>query len=137
MAARRPKKMVRPTGASSSANRLGPGMETVELRFNPFQEGKESVADGAQQGASSTLESTASSPWIITWEVGVGASVDRGLRLARLRRADATKGGGGAGAGAAAAATEQFLVGEDYDSVLLCSCLISDGRGDRYIRTTP
>lgn len=114
MAIRRPKKMVRPTGASSSANRLGPGMETVELRFNPPQIGKESATElsRSQRGAS-TVESTdskpASAPWIITWEVGVGASVDRGLRLARLRRADVKKDGGGGGA---AAATEQFLVGE-------------------------
>lgn len=99
---RRPKKLYRPTGAaSSSADRLGPGMETVALKFVP-NEGSTCSDSGAKSvdalstekpataGVSgvphATVAKLASTPWFITWEVGVGASVDRGLRLAKVQR---------------------------------------------------
>ena len=100
MTMRRPKKMARPTGASSSASRLGPGMETVELRFLP-EGGWER---GLRGDAGHDIK--APTPWVISWEVGAGASVDRGLRLARLKCA-----GTGADKGAGVAA-EQFIIGE-------------------------
>lgn len=110
MAMRRPKKMARPTGASSSASRLGPGMETVELRFLP-EGGWER---GLQGDAGRDVK--APTPWVISWEVGAGASVDRGLRLARLKCI-----GTGADKGVGAAA-EQFIIGEQLRP---CSCPLS------------
>lgn len=95
---RRTKKLARPTGASSSASRLGPGMETVELRFSPV-----TGWDDARPAAGCE----AIAPWIISWEVGLGASVDRGLRLARVRRA-----GSGMDGAAGAVAVEHYVFGE-------------------------
>lgn len=100
MTMRRPKKMARPTGVSSSASRLGPGMETVELRFLPEGGWLEGDA-GHGKGVKAPV-----TPWVISWEVGAGASVDRGLRLARLK---CTGTGAGKGVGATA---EQSIIGE-------------------------
>ena len=81
MAMRRPKKMSRSRGTLPAISRLGPGIETVDVRFTPTM--------GWESGdvlSRTTCGETRSSPWLISWEVGVGTSVDRGLRLARLRR---------------------------------------------------
>lgn len=73
-------------------------METVELRFLP-----EGGWGRALEGSGNDKTPTS---WVISWEVGAGASVDRGLRLARLKCARA---GAGKGAGGPA---EQFIIGE-------------------------
>lgn len=70
--------MTRPTGASS-ASRLGPGMETMELAFLPVG-GWE-----GQEGSARTNKAALPGRWVISWEVGPGATVDRGLKLARLK----------------------------------------------------
>lgn len=79
---RRPKKLNRQNSSNSnsspsSAIRLGPGMETVDLIFTPSQE---------HNGTGDVTERAEESPWVISWEVGVGASVDKGLRLAKVTR---------------------------------------------------
>ncbi len=86
--------MTRPTGASS-ASRLGPGMETMELAFLP---------EGGWEAEASARNNTAALPprWVISWEVGPGATVDRGLKLARLHCVGVDK----------EHRKEQFIVGE-------------------------
>lgn len=87
MAMRRPKKLSRQTqpkdsgnvarngsgsNASIAANRLGPGMETLDLRLT------------LGEGGGGSQEREAAKPWIITWQVGLGASVDKGWILAKM-----------------------------------------------------
>lgn len=86
-------------------------METVELRFSPTG-GWSNELDGNSSTSSATstaaaLQSAgpkALSPWVISWEVGIGASVDRGLKLARVQCRGRNGGTG--------VAEEQFIVGE-------------------------
>lgn len=83
-------------------------METVELNFVP-KGGWESdleEASGETPAAQPAAGVKAHLSWVISWEVGVGASVDRGLRLARLQRAGLDKDGG------ASVETEQYIIGE-------------------------
>lgn len=103
MAMRRPKKLARPTGASS-ASRLGPGMETMELTFVPDGGWAAAVAAAAARTA------TALPPrWVISWEVGPGATVDRGLKLAKLHCVGVDENGGPGDT------KEHFIVGESQD----------------------
>lgn len=96
---RRPKKLYRPSNsvnnaqnnsrhhqhhngnsnASIAANRLGPGMETLDLSLT-LENSSALGQEASQMGRVST------EPWIITWQVGVGASVDKGLVLAKVVR---------------------------------------------------
>lgn len=103
MAMRRPKKLARPTGASS-ASRLGPGMETMELTFLPdggWEAAISAAAAARRRGA------TALPPrWVISWSVGPGATVDRGLKLAKLHCVGVDKDGGPGDT------KEHFIVGE-------------------------
>lgn len=99
MALRRPKKMSRPpnctsngSSASTVASRLGPGMETINLTFTPTH-AQDSQKDMSGVDGAAELES----PWFIHWQVGVGASVDRGLRLAKVVRVGVSNPGGRAG----------------------------------------
>ncbi|CAM9740263.1 unnamed protein product, partial [Ectocarpus sp. 13 AM-2016] len=89
MAMRRPKKLTRPTG-SSSASRLGPGMKTMDLRFLP--EAGWDLAGGSS-GSRGTGAGAPPPRWVISWEVGPGASVDRGLKLAKLHCVGVDNGG--------------------------------------------
>ncbi|CAN0068154.1 unnamed protein product [Ectocarpus sp. 6 AP-2014] len=91
MAMRRPKKLTRPTG-SSSASRLGPGMKTMDLRFSPAEGWG---LAGVSSGSRGTTGPAAPPPrWVISWEVGPGATVDRGLKLAKLHCVGVDKDGG-------------------------------------------
>lgn len=110
MAMRRPKKLARPTGASS-ASRLGPGMETMELTFLP---------DGGWEAAVAAAALTAATlppRWVISWAVGPGATVDRGLKLAKLHCVGVDKDGGPGDT------KEHFIVGESVcTGGLVASC---------------
>lgn len=96
---RRPKKLSRrkngssnngaqnSSNASIAANRLGPGMETLDLSLTLGDcYALSGGANGALKMGKQSVE-----PWIITWQVGVGASVDKGMVLAKVVRS------GGAG----------------------------------------
>lgn len=102
---RRPRKLARPKDASKSVNslKLAPGMETLELTFDPIQAGRKSATNGSSSRSGHGAKE-ARAPWIIRWETNVGASVDKGSRLARVMRGDA-KGSGGS--------LEHIIQGED------------------------
>lgn len=93
--------MARPTGASS-ATRLGPGMETIELTFLPDGGWEAAVASAAAARTAAALPPR----WVISWSVGPGATVDRGLKLAKLHCVGVDKNGGPGDT------KEHFIVGE-------------------------
>lgn len=115
---RRPKKLYRPSSsgsnaqsnnrhhqqhngnsnASIAANRLGPGMETLDLSLT-LENSSALGQEASQMGRVST------EPWVIKWEVGVGASVDKGLVLARVVR-----GGSGGEHGTEARTTREHVI---------------------------
>lgn len=75
----------------------------MELRFLP-DGGWARAVDAA---ASSRRRSTTLPPrWVIAWEVGPGATVDRGLKLAKLHCVGVDKDGGPGNT------KEHFIVGE-------------------------
>lgn len=90
MTMRRPKKLSRPCDNLKAVSRLGPGIETIDLQFIPTM-----GWDVLPETVSHVGGSTRKSPWLISWEVGLGASVERGLKLARIRRKRMSEGEGG------------------------------------------
>lgn len=104
MTMRRPKKLSRPHGNLKAVSRLGPGIETIDLQFIPTMGWERE--DVLPETVSHIGGSTRKTPWLISWEVGLGASVERGLKLASIRRKQIPEGEGGE------VETEHIVLGE-------------------------
>lgn len=77
-------------------------METMELTFLPDGGWEAAVAAAAAARTAAALPPR----WVISWSVGPGATVDRGLKLAKLHCVGVDKYGGPGNT------KEHFIVGE-------------------------